>query len=246
MTAEEMRGTYISSLSHDQVRSIMNSSKERFRLGVNNLIEKKCDDLLMRQRGSPSTGLLRKSEVVLFGADYTDIMVDTAAQLDRELFKVLRGPFPGLDEKQSSWIQSQVEEFLKSLTSPSTAEGLFWEAFSGRLTIEDAEESKQQLLRQLIDQGLRVHVQGGPLTAINKTALDINDHRKPRRRRNKRTSVVRPLLDAKGWSDHDWARNSRVDFHTAREYLRGKRNPYPSTRKKLAESLGISTEDLPE
>jgi hypothetical protein len=48
-----------------------------------------------------------------------------------------------------------------------------------------------------------------------------------------------------GWSILDWAKNSAVDFHTANDYFKGETKPYPSTRKKFADSLGISAKDLP-
>jgi hypothetical protein len=62
---------------------------------------------------------------------------------------------------------------------------------------------------------------------------------------NERESRIRPLLDTKGWSTHDWAVQSGLDFHTASDYLKGKKNSYPSTRIKLARSLGIDVADLP-
>jgi hypothetical protein len=61
---------------------------------------------------------------------------------------------------------------------------------------------------------------------------------------NERESCMRPLLERKGWSTHDWAIQSKVDFHTASDYLKGKTNPYASTRAKLAESLDIDVADL--
>jgi hypothetical protein len=62
---------------------------------------------------------------------------------------------------------------------------------------------------------------------------------------NEREKVVQPILVKKGWSIHDWAIESEVDFHTANDYLKGKTTPHPSTRKKLADSLGICVRDLP-
>jgi hypothetical protein len=61
----------------------------------------------------------------------------------------------------------------------------------------------------------------------------------------RRKSFVFPLLDKKGWSINDWAVQSEVDFHTADRYLKGKSKPYPSTRRKLAKSLGLTATDLP-
>src|SRR5205085_834161 len=48
----------------------------------------------------------------------------------------------------------------------------------------------------------------------------------------RRRSLVKPLLDKRGWSINDWAVQSGVDFHTADRYLRGEGKPYPSTRLK--------------
>jgi len=63
--------------------------------------------------------------------------------------------------------------------------------------------------------------------------------------RHKREAFVRPRLESMGWSILDWAKNSGVDFHTANDYFKGETKPYPSTRKKLADSLGITAKDLP-
>jgi hypothetical protein len=63
---------------------------------------------------------------------------------------------------------------------------------------------------------------------------------------DRRKSVVMPILQEKGWSIHDLAINSTVDFHTANDYINGRTKPYSSTRKKLAESLGIKVQDLPK
>jgi hypothetical protein len=60
-----------------------------------------------------------------------------------------------------------------------------------------------------------------------------------------RLAFVQPILAEKGWSILDWANNSSVDFNTANNYLKGTTNPYASTRKKLADSLGVAVKDLP-
>ena len=62
---------------------------------------------------------------------------------------------------------------------------------------------------------------------------------------NDREVVVLPILLSKGWSILDWATASNVDFHTANDYLKGVTQPYPSTRKKLADSLDLDVKDLP-
>jgi hypothetical protein len=64
-------------------------------------------------------------------------------------------------------------------------------------------------------------------------------------RANARAVFVEPFLRKKGWSVFEWANNSSVDFHTANDYLKGLTNPYRSTRKKLAESLGLEPGQLP-
>ena len=60
-----------------------------------------------------------------------------------------------------------------------------------------------------------------------------------------RKAVVKPILERKGWSELDWANESNVAYHTAADYLAGKTSPYPSTRVKLAKSLGLSIQQLP-
>jgi hypothetical protein len=62
---------------------------------------------------------------------------------------------------------------------------------------------------------------------------------------NPREVFVRPLLEARGWSVLDWALQSSVAWKTADNYLRGAQS-YASTRKKLAASLGIDVNELPE
>jgi hypothetical protein len=62
---------------------------------------------------------------------------------------------------------------------------------------------------------------------------------------NERQTFVEAMLRKKSYSVHDWARISKVDFHTANRYLRGRTNPYPSTRLKLAQALEIGVDELP-
>ena len=60
-----------------------------------------------------------------------------------------------------------------------------------------------------------------------------------------RKAVVKPILESKGWSELDWANESNVAYHTAADYLAGKTRSYPSTRLKLAKSLGLTVQQLP-
>lgn len=63
---------------------------------------------------------------------------------------------------------------------------------------------------------------------------------------NKRKALVEPILDEKGWSIHQLAVEAQLDFHTVNDYLKGKTRPNRSTRKQLAEALGIRVENLPQ
>lgn len=60
-----------------------------------------------------------------------------------------------------------------------------------------------------------------------------------------RKVLLSPVLKNNGLSIRDWASKANVSFDTARDYLNGKSDPYPSTRKKLADALGIRVEDFP-
>jgi hypothetical protein len=65
-------------------------------------------------------------------------------------------------------------------------------------------------------------------------------------RGNSREALIRPILEEKGFSIHDWATHASVDFHTACRYLKGKTKPQPSTLKKLADALGVEVAKLPK
>lgn len=104
----------------------------------------------------------------------------------------------------------------------------------------DAYDLKQKLLQS--DEWL----------ALAKTVAELKTSQpqasKGRRRLPKsdsRRAKLMPILADKGLSVLDWAQHARVDYHTANEYLKGKRNPFASTRKKLAEALGLNPKQLP-
>jgi hypothetical protein len=63
--------------------------------------------------------------------------------------------------------------------------------------------------------------------------------------RNTREELLRPILEEKGFSVHDWAKAAKVDFHTADNYLKRKTKPHPNTLKKLADALGIEVAKMP-
>lgn len=84
-----------------------------------------------------------------------------------------------------------------------------------------------------------------PLLAKLHTAAQANRTDEQQPQRGSREALVLPILEAKGWSVLDWATDAEVAYHTADDYLKGKRRPYRSTIKKLAESLGLTVQQLP-
>ena len=69
--------------------------------------------------------------------------------------------------------------------------------------------------------------------------VDASDQRKVRH------AFIAPLLEQKGWSVLDWAGAAHVDGKTPTNYLMAKTRLYPSTRKKLADALGVPADQLP-
>ena len=65
-----------------------------------------------------------------------------------------------------------------------------------------------------------------------------------KRSEQRRAFVIR-ILDRKGWSIFDLAVKASVDPNTVYDYLKGLTRPYRSTRAKLAESLGVEVDELP-
>jgi hypothetical protein len=95
--------------------------------------------------------------------------------------------------------------------------------------------SVEEAQRELSRLRARIEAAENPQSASGQSVLSST---------NKRELHVRPLLEQKGWSTHDWAVHSNVDSHTAYDYLKGKTNPYASTRAKLAKSLEIDVTEL--
>jgi len=62
---------------------------------------------------------------------------------------------------------------------------------------------------------------------------------------NPRRAFILPLLEKRGWSILDWANEAQVAHTTAQDYLENRRNPYPSTRLKLAKVLGVPIQSFP-
>ena len=63
---------------------------------------------------------------------------------------------------------------------------------------------------------------------------------------NKRQSFVLAILENKGWSIHQLAIEAQLDSHTVSDFLKGKAKPNRSTRKRLADALGIAVNELPK
>lgn len=85
------------------------------------------------------------------------------------------------------------------------------------------------------------------VSAHDKSQLQLKTlTKKTNQPRHSRAQVVNPILAKKGWSVQQWAMEANVDHHTAFNYLNGStRRPCSSTRKTLADSLGIAVDDLP-
>jgi hypothetical protein len=75
-------------------------------------------------------------------------------------------------------------------------------------------------------------------------ALRAKSKRQPKPK--SRREIIAPLLRSKGFSIYDWAKEAKVAHATAMDYVNGKKNPYPSTLKKLADALNIPIEKLPK
>jgi lambda repressor-like predicted transcriptional regulator len=63
---------------------------------------------------------------------------------------------------------------------------------------------------------------------------------------NKRQSFVLAILESKGWSTHQFSIEAQLDSHTVSDFLKGKTKPNRSTRKRLADALGIAVNELPK
>jgi hypothetical protein len=134
---------------------------------------------------------------------------------------------------------------LEERITPERTENLFrvWRRKFG-INLDHGLEEAEHTTR------VNLALQPAPRAATNQAQLPDDEPtipvegKKPRLS-SQRESFIHPLLKEKGWSVLEWATNSKVDPHTAANYLKGTRNPYPSTIKKLADSLGIGIHQLP-
>ncbi len=119
--------------------------------------------------------------------------------------------------------------------------------------IEPADLADQYLASEGIKVAARPVWDNGTLlvTLCGSGRISVRNPSRPKtsdipQRAHRRAAFVDPLLRKEGWSTGDWAQNSNVDFHTANDYLKGRTKPTRSTRKRLAESLSLAADDLPE
>jgi lambda repressor-like predicted transcriptional regulator len=86
---------------------------------------------------------------------------------------------------------------------------------------------------------------GEPATSNAMDALYEGDETTCSTNTKARSSFVTPILEKKGWSVADWAKEAKVDYKTVHSYLKRATAPYPNTRKKLADALGVRVDLLP-
>ncbi len=152
-------------------------------------------------------------------------------------FFIMRAnPWAGIPDadRASKWhVSAIIEEALSHRTLKLTAEATARAAegaFGNPNQAGTAEPSGNEGTRT--DSGPAVSVTNGGADLCRTTEL--------------RRAFVEPKLNAKGWSILEWANNSDVDYHTADSYLKGITKSYRSTRKKLADSLGVTVDELPK
>jgi len=67
----------------------------------------------------------------------------------------------------------------------------------------------------------------------------------PEEKGRRRTTVVVPRLNDKGWGIPQWAQAAGVSQVIVYDYVNGKSDPRASNRKALAQAIGMETDDLP-
>jgi hypothetical protein len=63
---------------------------------------------------------------------------------------------------------------------------------------------------------------------------------------SRRQAFIQPLLEERGWSLYDWAKEAKVSHHTASDYFNNKRRTQPYNRKGLAEALSLTYQQFPK
>lgn len=131
----------------------------------------------------------------------------------------------------------------------------FWKAAArgtlGELRRIDAENSDKTAHNERPNYQEQVAVArhsdtASPVQNNGKTTQKVGSKSTTATASNERESVVLRILDNNGWSIHRLAVEATVDFHTVNDYLKGRTRPNRSTRKQLADALGIAVDELPK
>lgn len=117
--------------------------------------------------------------------------------------------------------------------------------FNGRLVMELQKAVDEAHVRLTIEPHVKIKHATHSETSETREAPD-RERSNFASRKPMRAKFIKPILEQNGFSIHDWAKKAGVDFHTANNYLRGKTRPFPETRKKLADAIGIKVNQLPK
>ena len=207
-------------------------------------------ELLQRRRVPPSQVI---KELEKHTAETLEETRERKWELAREQFDKLSRKFhPGSkwygffryhagevgDVSKWTWVENAISRFLREELEP---EVWFWDTVQPASAATEEGPQKPAPIEELSS--------GEPMRATESETTPSGDEICPDRaeaRATARREFVEPILLKKGWSILDWANHSQVDFHTANDYLKGRTDPYPSTRKKLADSLGVPVPDFPK
>jgi hypothetical protein len=175
------------------------------------------------------------------------------------LFKGEASYYPGGPEL-SHWLKKLVERVI-SMVLDKVAQvehaGSFRNATLSHhsVRLSDMEGAISAALVTASEEQLKAHlaaavkasIQAHTVTLDARQASMITGSResRPADQASKRKAFVEPILLAKGWSHLRWAMEAEVAYNTVADYLTGKKNPYSSTRVKLAKALGVTPNLLP-
>jgi hypothetical protein len=245
-------------ISENDFSLLLREGKKAFHKALDARINVTVDEFLVKQPDSPLQ--LTSLDMIRLSARYCEAVRQGAERLAQELAGAIVNR-RRLGPLEREWIELQVGRFISELTPPEAAHDLFSQGVSRYFTIgnpQEAEEALANSLSNLAGSGLLTRTSDEALdlalarhgtlrTPLNDTMIDVPSAFPERRTTatDERRSFISVILDNKGWSILDWAINSGVDYHTAKNYLTGKTNPYKSTRAKLATSLGVEVQKLP-
>jgi len=110
------------------------------------------------------------------------------------------------------------------------------------LPLPEMEKAIVSALKQA-EKAFAVDVRRGPIEATKQSVCPEGTQKNLAETRK---AFIEPMLTEKGWSILQWAMEAEVAYNTVADYVSGKKNPYPSTRVKLAKALGVSANRLPQ